>query len=347
MIVRVLPLVTNLSTRTFCNAKPSFLSKSSISALRFLAQDTRSSSHKFITRGFTTAERSGARGGRASFVAQKVSVGGTTAITVGQLGLAGASALGIGALCYYGLGLANEAGAIDRAAMWPKYVRDRVKDTYLYFGASLGATAATALAIAKNPTAMRFVSGNGIMAMVLSIGAMIGTSVICRSIEYKPGLGSKQFAWLLHTAVVGAVIAPLTILGGPLLVRAAWYTAGVVGGLSTVAMCAPSDKFLTMGGPLAAGLGVVFVASLGSAFFPPTGALGMSLYSISVYGGLILFGAFLLYDTQKIVKAAESHPMYAARPYDPVNASMSIYMDAINIFIRIAMLMASGGNRRK
>ena len=34
-------------------------------------------------------------------------------------------------------------------------------------------------------------------------------------------------------------------------------------GLSVVAMSAPSEKFLNMGGPLAAGLGVVFVSSLG------------------------------------------------------------------------------------
>lgn len=63
--------------------------------------------------------------------------------------------------------------------------------------------------------------------------------------------------------VMGAVIAPLTLLGGPLMVRAAWYTAGIVGGLSTVAMCAPSEKFLNMGGPLAVGFGVIFASSLG------------------------------------------------------------------------------------
>merc|ERR1712135_141817 len=107
--------------------------------------------------------------------------------------------------------------------------------------------------------------------------------------------------------------------------------------LSTMAMCAPSDKFLNMGGPLACGLGVVFVSSIGSAFFPPTGAVGMSLYSIAMYGGLVLFGAFLLYDTQKIIKKAETHPApspyYQTRPFDPINASMSIYMDTINIFI--------------
>ena len=37
-----------------------------------------------------------------------------------------------------------------------------------------------------------------------------------------------------------------------------------ISGLSLVAMSAPSEKFLNMGGPLAAGLGVVFVSSLGT-----------------------------------------------------------------------------------
>jgi hypothetical protein len=86
------------------------------------------------------------------------------------------------------------------------------------------------------------------------------------------------------------------------------YTAGIVGGLSTVAVCAPSEKFLNMGGPLAIGFGAVFAASLGSKFsafillssrliicsfikkgmfLPPTTALGAGLHSIALYGGLV------------------------------------------------------------
>ena len=205
--------------------------------------------------------------------------------------------------------------------------------------------------------------------MGVSIAAMIGSGMVARSIPYQPGtFGTKQLAWLAHCAVIGAVIAPMCLLGGPVLTRAAWYTAGMVGGLSTVAVCAPSDKFLYMGGPLAMGLGkitdgfsvmfyilhftfyhsgIVFCASLGSAFLPPTTAMGAGLYSVAIYGGLILFGAFLLYDTQKIIHRAERHPVgYGAPPFDPVNASMGIYMDTINIFIRIASIL-SGGSRRK
>jgi len=50
---------------------------------------------------------------------------------------------------------------------------------------------------------------------------------------------------------------------GPLVARAALYTAGVVGGLTLTAACAPSEKYLHMSGPLSLGLGVVLVASLG------------------------------------------------------------------------------------
>ena len=51
---------------------------------------------------------------------------------------------------------------------------------------------------------------------------------------------------------------------GPLAIRAAAYTAGVVGALTLTAACAPSERYLYMSGPLALGLGVVFVASIGN-----------------------------------------------------------------------------------
>ncbi len=117
-----------------------------------------------------------------------------------------------------------------------------------------------------------------------------------------------------------------------------------------VAACAPSDKFLYMGGPLALGLGLVFASSVGTFFLPPTTALGAGVYSIAIYGGLLLFGGFLLYDTQKIIHNAEVHPQYGAqRKYDPINNSIGIYLDTINIFIRIAQILAmsGGGGRRK
>ena len=85
-----------------------------------------------------------------------------------------------------------------------------------------------------------------------------------RSIPYEPNkIGMKQLTWALHAGLLGAFIAPITLLGGPIITRAAWYTAGLIGGLSIVAATAPSEKFLNMSGPLAIGLGGVFAASMG------------------------------------------------------------------------------------
>lgn len=106
------------------------------------------------------------------------------------------------------------------------------------------------------------------------MAAVMGSGMAARSIPYQEGFGPKHLAWMLHCAILGAVIAPICFVGGPILTRAALYSSGVIGGLSTVAVCAPSDKFLYMGGPLAIGLGVVFVSSLAGIWLPPTTVLG-------------------------------------------------------------------------
>lgn len=46
------------------------------------------------------------------------------------------------------------------------------------------------------------------------------------------------------------------------------------------------------------------------------------VYSLALYGGLILFSMFLLYDTQNSIKKAETYPKYNLKgyeAYDPIN----------------------------
>nr|BAM36371.1 growth hormone-inducible transmembrane protein [Oplegnathus fasciatus] len=267
--------------------------------------------------------------------------------SMGRMILAGGAAVGLGALCYYGLGMSNEIGAIEKAVIWPQYVKDRIHSTYMYFAGSVGLTALSAVAVSRTPALMGLMMRGSWLAIGATFAAMIGAGMLVRSVSYEHSPVPKHLAWMLHAGVMGAVIAPLTLLGGPLIMRAAWYTAGIVGGLSTVAMCAPSEKFLNMGGPLAVGFGVVFASSIGSMFLPPTSAFGAGLYSVAIYGGLVLFSLFLLYDTQKVIKRAETHPLYGVQKYDPINACMGIYMDTLNIFMRLVMILANGGSGRR
>ncbi|QQP55130.1 Growth hormone-inducible transmembrane protein [Caligus rogercresseyi] len=259
-----------------------------------------------------------------------------TPFAIGQGAVAGASVIGLGALAFYGLGLSNTPGTLEKSVAWPAYVQERIRSTFGYFGASVGLSGLAAYGVFRSPTLMGFVSGGGLMSLGVCMAAMIGSGMLLRSIPYEGNPGGKHLAWIVHSSILGACVAPICALGGPLLLRAAMYTGGMLSALS----------FLYMGGPLAMGLGLVFASSIGSFFLPPTSMLGASLYSLSLYGGLILFGGFVLYDTQKIIYKAENTPRYVG--WDPINASSGIYMDTLNIFIRIAQILAmNGGSKRK
>lgn len=90
-----------------------------------------------------------------------------------------------------------------------------------------------------------------------------------------------------------------------------------------------------MGGVLAIGLGGLLGVSILSMFNP----MSPALYNIWLYGGLGLFSLFVLYDTQMILERAKTQ-----REFDPITNSIGIYLDAINIFVRFAMIF---GNAKK
>uniref|UniRef100_A0A0K0E3B0 Growth hormone-inducible transmembrane protein n=1 Tax=Strongyloides stercoralis TaxID=6248 RepID=A0A0K0E3B0_STRER len=280
----------------------------------------------------------------------------------GTYGIIGAATFGLGMLGYYGL---NQKYSLTQASvLWPDHVRDRLKATYGYLFGSLAVTSLSAYGATRVPALLNFAARGGFLPFLVFMGATIGTSVLCQSVNYQTSPGLKHFTWLLHTATLGALLCPFILAGGPVLLRAAIYTAGIVGGLTTIAYSAPSEKFLAMGGPLAMGLGFIIVANIGSIFLPPNTALGAGLYSIVLYGGLILFSALLLYETQMVAKRAVQLPhggygymqyqgynngfnqYNSTDMYDPINAQMGLYMNIINIFIRMVMIFGGSSNRK-
>jgi len=120
-----------------------------------------------------------------------------------------------------------------------------------------------------------------------------------------------------------------------ILTDAAIATGVTMGSLGLVAYNAPSEQFLNWGGPLAVGLGGMLGVSLLSMMYPGSPALT----NIWLYGGLALFSAFVLYDVQKVMHRAKTQKVY-----DPISGSIGIYLDAINIFVRFAMIL--GGSKK-
>jgi len=154
----------------------------------------------------------------------------------------------------------------------------------------------------------------------------------------------KHLFWLTFNGFQAATLSPLFFFAPAILSRAALYTCGVVGAISYVGATAKNDQYLNLGAPLLAGVTVVALSSLAPLALP-LGLRGLAIAeAISLYGGLAVFGAFVLYDTQKILLHARLAEQGLMKP-DPINEAISLQLDMVNIFIRLVQLISM--NQRK
>lgn len=111
---------------------------------------------------------------------------------------------------------------------------------------------------------------------------------------------------------------------------AALVTGLTMFALGGVAYNAPSEQFLSWGQPLAfACMGMLGISVL-SMFRPQSKVL----YNIWMYGGLALAGMLTMYRTQIVMSCAKTELQF-----DPINHSIGFYMDSLNIFMRVLMIM--------
>jgi len=134
---------------------------------------------------------------------------------------------------------------------------------------------------------------------------------------------------------------------GAIVARAGLYTIAMMGSISIVGATAKQEKYLYIGGPLLAGAALVMASGLAPLILPVTAVRTLALTeSVWLYGGLAVFGGFTLYDVQKVLYHARLAERGAIRR-DPVNESISLELDFLNIFIRMAQILMMQGNRRK
>ncbi|GAC94861.1 hypothetical protein PHSY_002434 [Pseudozyma hubeiensis SY62] len=217
--------------------------------------------------------------------------------------------------------------------------------TFMYLAGGLTLTGAAAVGLHRYGVSQRVMMANPWVVLgvglVASIGGMIGATSL------PPGHPLKVPSWLLFNASQAAVLSPLLFLNPAVLSRAALYTAGLVGSLCYVGATAKEDKYLWMGGPLLAGVTIVALSSLAPMILPRTAFRTLAATeALSLYGGLAVFGAFVLYDTQRILKHAQMvRAGYTAG--DPLAESISLELDFINIFVRMVQILGMQQNRRK
>ena len=200
-----------------------------------------------------------------------------------------------------------------------------IKQTYQLFAGSLLVGAAGAYVGMGIPAIAEYYWGLVILefALIFTIGFA----------KNKPGLNMAMlFAFALISGLVMSVLVGKFISAGAsgVVVNALILTTVAFGGLSVFAMNTTKD-FTTMGKFLFITLIVVIVGSLLNIFWLHNPWMQVGIASVSA----ILFSAFILYDTQNIIKGN-----YAT----PVDGALALYLDFINLFTSLLQILGIFGN---
>jgi len=229
----------------------------------------------------------------------------------------------------------------------PPHERSYLNSTFLHTGLGVGIIGLTARQMVQSGFVYRMMVTNpwvvAIGGLALSFGTMLGTRAIDPD-NYVP----KYALWTAFNVTQAAMIAPLVAMApGVLIARAGLYTVAMMGAISFVGATAKQEKYMYIGGPLLAGAAIVAVSGLAPLVIPASAVRTLALTeNIWLYGGLAVFGGFTLYDVQKILHHSRMAEAGIIKK-DPVNESISLELDFLNIFIRMVQILMMQQNRRK
>ena len=201
-----------------------------------------------------------------------------------------------------------------------------IKQTYqLFAGSLLAASVGAYIGIGMAPAIASWYWGLVILEFALLFGLYAA--------KRKEGL--NVILLFAFTFISGLTLTPLlsSVLGMPggasIVANAFILTTVAFGGLSLFAMNTSRD-FSAMGKMLFIALIVIVVASLINIFL---GSPIMQLVIASI--SAILFSAFILYDTQNIIRGAYE---------TPIEGAIALYLDFLNLFVALLQILGIFGS---
>lgn len=220
-----------------------------------------------------------------------------------------------------------------------------LNDTFKYTGVGVFTIGMVAKSLHNMGWSYRLMSMNPWLVVGGSLVASIGTMMATRMTD-PDNTFAKHAWWFAFNIAQGATLAPVFFYNPALIARAGLYTVGLMGGISIVGATAKNDQYLWLGAPLLGGVAVVAMSGLAPLVLSPAGRAFAVADKIWLYGGLAVFGGFTLYDIQKIRTRAK----WAAEgriKRDPINESISLELDFLNIFIRMLEILQRRDNKRR
>ena len=201
-----------------------------------------------------------------------------------------------------------------------------LKATYqLFAGSLLAATAGAYIGLDMVSTIASWYWGLVILEFILLFALF--------AVKNKPGINLAVLFGF--TFISGLTITPLlsNILmmpsGASIVAQAFLMTSVAFAGISMFAMTTKRD-FSGMGKMLFIALIILIVGSISNIFFQSP-LLQLGIASV----GALLFSAFILYDTQQIIKGGFE---------TPIEAAIALYLDFFNLFVSLLQIFGIMGS---
>ncbi len=198
-----------------------------------------------------------------------------------------------------------------------------LKSTYQLFASSLlAATAGAYIGLGMVSIITSWYWGLVILEFVFLFGLY--------AVKDKPGINLAVlfgFTFLSGLTITPLLSSVFMMPGGASIVAQAFLMTSVAfGGISMFAMTTKRD-FSSMGQMLFIAVIILIVGSLSNVFFQSP------ILQLAIAGmGALVFSAFILYDTQQIIKGGFS---------TPIEAAIALYIDFLNLFISLLQILAA------
>ena len=195
-----------------------------------------------------------------------------------------------------------------------------LKSTYQLFASSLlAATAGAYIGLDMVSTITSWFWGLVILEFVFLFGLY--------AVKNKPGINLAVlfgFTFLSGLTLTPLLSSVFMMPGGASIVAQAFLMTSVAfGGISMFALTTKRD-YSNMGKMLFIGVIILIVASISNIFFQS------SLFQLAISSvAALIFSAFILYDTQQIIKGGFS---------TPIEAAIALYLDFLNLFIALLQI---------
>jgi modulator of FtsH protease len=211
----------------------------------------------------------------------------------------------------------------------------------LFFGGIISASAGAMTALyagagAGVPPLVAWFANHWLLAIVAYFAAFFGMNAVRRIPRV------NAVALFGFTFFTGLYIAPILYIAGLMATAGETMTANPVrdafllavsafGGLTGYALVTKRD-FSFLRGFLTMGIFVLLGAMLIGMF------VGGAVFQLAIASvGVLLFGAYVLYDTSRMLRSGERS--------DPVGAALGLYLNFLNIFLFILRIFMSGSRR--